>query len=58
MQPTKMMHTTLTPSAIKTIHDSSAADYPKRLDLLLQVLKVEEMAQNPEKKDAAKIKLK
>ena len=34
------------------------ADVPKKLDLILQVLKVDDIAHNPEKKESAKIKQK
>jgi hypothetical protein len=49
---------TLTPIAIKKLNDTPCADVPKKTDLILQVLKVDEVVHNPEKKEAAKIKQK
>ena len=40
----------LTPNAIKHIHDCNKETLPKLFDLILQVIKVEEVQQNPEKK--------
>ena len=51
-----MIPTQLTPAAIKSLHEQSAADVPKKLDLVLQVLRVDDVHANPEKKEAAKIK--
>lgn len=39
----------LTPKAIKWLHDTPAPDVPKKLDLILQVLKIDEVIHNPEK---------
>ena len=56
MQAISDMPKTLTPAAIKQLNDSSVNEVPKKLDLVLQVLKVDDVQHNPEKKEAAKIK--
>ena len=48
----------LTPQAIKRLHDTPCPDVPKKLDLILQVLKVDNVIHNPEKQQSAKIKQK
>jgi len=48
----------LTQAAIKSLNDQSVYEVPKKLDLTLQVLKVDEIMFNPERKETAKIKQK
>ena len=40
---------TLTYAALKSLHDQAPQDVPKKLDLVLQVLKVDDIMHNPEK---------
>jgi hypothetical protein len=48
----------LTPQALKHLHDTPALEVPKKVDLILQVLKVDEVVHNPDKQVSAKIKQK
>jgi hypothetical protein len=48
----------LTPAAIKNLHDTAKEEIPKKLDLVLQVLKVDDVVHNTDKKDTVKIKQK
>jgi hypothetical protein len=48
----------LTQLAIKNLNDSQPQDIAKKLDLVLQILKIDDVQHNPEKKDSAKIKQK
>jgi hypothetical protein len=41
----------LTPGSIKSLNDVNQQDIAKKLDLVLQVLKVDDIVHNPEKKD-------
>ena len=49
---------TLTSGAIKHVQDTQATENLKKLDFVLQVTKVDEVVQNPEKKESTKIKQK
>ena len=48
----------LTQAIIKHLNDQPTQEVPKKMDLVLQVLKVDDIVHNPEKKEAAKIKQK
>jgi hypothetical protein len=41
----------LSTSAIKHLNDQSAQDVPKKVELILQIIKIEDIPQNPDKKD-------